>query len=433
MKSLEKQQRKISGFTIFIIVLVGILVAGLIAAGILLSKNSIQKQLEGIEASDFLLPEQEQRKTDKTPSNPVPTLTPRPEDRKLPELDGKTSIEISGDFNPIPTIFEAISPSVVGVLQYRTETYGKKDMLDVYATGSGFIASSSGYILTNAHLLEGAEKMTVMLADGEEMEATVIGSDNDTDVAVLKIDKKDLVPLAIGNSDNVRVGDFVLAIGNPVSIETLSNTLTFGIISAKSREITIEGRTNTYLQTDAAINYGNSGGPLLNLNGEVIGMNSAKTVNAGYDAFGNPVSAEGIGFALPINNVIEIMEKLIVNGSIERPAIGISVVTVTDMLAAQYEIPKGAYVSSVVKGGPASEAGVLAGDVIVAANGIKIEDKDILIDEINKLSIGDRLLLEIIRNGEEVQIEIQLGNKTGMDYDDVDPMPEPTETPIPTV
>ena len=196
--------------------------------------------------------------------------------------------------------------------------------------------------------------------------------------------------------------------------------MTFGIISAKSREITIEGQTNSYLQTDAAINYGNSGGPLLNMRGEVIGINSAKSITAGYDSFGNPISAEGIGFALPINTSVEIMRILIEKGTVERPAVGITVYTLTEAQAAKLNVEKGVYVESVVKDGPAFKAGVKAGDIIIKVNGSELADQSELVKVINSCKIGDSIDLVLLRNGEEISCTIQLGNKTEMNFKDAE-------------
>ena len=223
----------------------------------------------------------------------------------------------------------------------------------------------------------------------------------------------------------MRVGEFVIAIGNPLDSERLANTTTFGVISAKAREITIDGHTNTYLQTDAAINFGNSGGPLLNMRGEVIGMNSAKSITAGFDEYGNAVSAEGIGFALPINAVCTIMERLITEGSIERPAVGITVYTLTEAVAAEMELPlsSGIYVASVVTDGPASRAGVCAGDIILSANGRTITEQAELIAIINECSVGDSIRLEIFRNGDTFSCDILLADKNQMDFNTIDPLP----------
>lgn len=436
---MESKRKRISGFAVTVIVLAAILLTLIITGAVLFVRNGYNP------GSFFFVGDFEDlaggnagfaRKLDvaSTPiPNPNPTPTVNPSDRIMPELDGKKETEISNAFNPIPDVFEKASPSVVGVIQYRMQHFNKQDLMEKYATGSGFVVSSSGYILTNAHLLEGAQKMTVLLpVTNEELEATVIGSDSETDIAVLKVTKEGLKPLPIGDSDAIRVGDFVLAIGNPVDLDSLSNTLTFGVVSAKSRSMTIEGRTNNYIQMDAAVNFGNSGGPLLNLSGEVVGMTSMKTVVAGYDDYGNAVNAEGLGFALPMNDVIVIMKKLIEEGTISRPAVGISVITMTEAMAAEYDLPMGVYVQSVVKGGPASQAGIKAGDVIVSANGTELLEQDVLIEMIRNMSIGDSITLGIVRDGENIECTLNLGNKTDMDFDDVDDLPEEESTPEPS-
>lgn len=352
------------------------------------------------------------------PLAPTPTPQVDEDDRTMPEFDG-----IAPNFpgmidNPIPDIFDAVAPGVVGVINYQSQVVGGRERVEVYGSGSGFIVSSSGYILTNAHVIEGASIVAIRFEDGEEIDAKVIGSDAETDVAVLKIEKTGLRPLVLGDSDAVRVGEYALAIGNPLDTDELANTITFGIISARSREITIDSYTNTYLQTDAAINFGNSGGPLLNMQGQVVGMNSAKTVTAGYDAFGNPISAEGIGFALPINKVREIMQILVSHGYVERPGIGITVSTVSETKAELEGLPLGAYVESVVRKGPADLAGVKAGDVIVAANGKETLTQSELIAVISTLKVGDQLTLRVYRGGEHIDCVLTVANKSQMNFND---------------
>jgi serine protease Do len=323
-----------------------------------------------------------------------------------------------------------VSPGVVGVLNYvSAKSASGKTIDELYGSGTGFVVSSEGYILTNAHVVDGASKVTIkVFGEEEERDATVIGSDTETDIAVLKVEGVTLQPLKLGDSDQVRVGEYVLAIGNPLSTDELANTITFGIISATKREITIDNYTNTYLQTDAAINFGNSGGPLINLSGEVIGINSAKTITAGYDELGNAVSAEGIGFALPINQVKKIMEVLITQGYIERPGIGVTVSTIDEALAEELQVPVGALVESVVKDKPADRAGVLAGDIITEANGTAITTHQELVNIVLSCMIGDELKLKIYRDGEYLDITITIGNKSDMNFDDV---VGATPTPIP--
>ena len=421
------RRRRIGGFGIAVIVLVAVLAVLLVLSVVLRGERFLN--WEDWEDWEAALP------TPGSPAGPeptqsapgLPTVTPVPGGHDMPELDGVApeleDIEPWLQANPIPDIFDAVSPSVVGVINYTTQSFGERRMLSIYGSGSGFIVSSEGYILTNAHVIEGAEEITVLLSAGEEVPATLIGADNETDVAVLKVEQAGLVPVAIGNSDDVRVGEFVVAIGNPLDTDRLANTTTFGVISASAREITIDGHTNTYLQTDAAINFGNSGGPLINMHGEVVGMNSAKSITAGYDEYGNAVSAEGIGFALPINTVCEIMELLVTEGSIERPAVGITVYTLTEAIAAQMDLPlsSGVYVDSVVAGGPASRAGLRAGDIILSANGLEITEQSQLIDMINDCAIGDTIVVEVYQSGETLTCEIVLEDKNQMDFDEVDP------------
>lgn len=367
------------------------------------------------------------------PSEATPTPAVTSEDREMPQLDGITPNLPGTVDNPIPDIYDAVSPGVVGVLNYAnmTNAFGKESM-ELYGSGTGFAVSSEGYILTNAHVVEGADKLTVkVFGEDEERDATLIGSDTETDIAVLKVEDITLQPLVLGDSDQVRVGEYVLAIGNPLSTDELANTITFGIISATSRDVTIDNYTNTYLQTDAAINFGNSGGPLINMAGEVIGVNSAKTITAGYDEMGNAVSAEGIGFALPINQVKKIMEILITKGYVERPGIGVTVATIDEQTAEENGVPVGALVESVVKDRPADKAGVLAGDIIVEANGKEITTHEELVNVVLGCIIGDELTVKVYRDGEYLDLTIVIGNKSDMDFNDIVGGTDVTPTPIP--
>ncbi|MEA4870791.1 MAG: trypsin-like peptidase domain-containing protein [Christensenella sp.] len=389
-------------------------------------------------------PENTQAPASEPSAIPEPTATPvvRAEDRVMPSLDGVVPAlpALPGyESNPIPDIYDAVSPGVVGVLNYTQAQGANGKTVDaLYGSGTGFVVSSAGYILTNAHVVDGASKITVQVYGEEnERDAILIGSDTETDIAVLKVNNASLHPLVLGDSDQVRVGEYVLAIGNPLSTDELANTITYGIISANKREVTIDNYTNTYLQTDAAINFGNSGGPLINMKGEVIGINSAKTVTAGYDAMGNAVSAEGIGFALPINQVQKIMQVLITKGYIERPGIGITVSTVTADMAEATGVPAGALVESVVKGKPADLAGVLAGDIILEANGEKIATHKQLVNLVLSCMIGDELKIKVYRDGQTLDLTIVIGNKTDMNFNDIvggaTPMPIPDifATPAP--
>jgi len=308
-------------------------------------------------------------------------------------------------FESIPDVVDAVSPGVVGILNMqRTERMGGE--LVGVGSGSGFVLSSNGYIITNQHVVEGAEQLKVSLSNGKTYPAVLIGSDIMTDVAVLKIDAEGLTPLPIGNSSNMRVGEFVLAIGDPISADELSGSVTFGIVSALARQINIDGFVNEYLQTDAAVNPGNSGGPLINMRGEVIGVTSAKYTTAGYDEFGQSISSEGIGFALPINNVMEMVDALIKNGSTVRPGIGISIVTITPQDDSGEELVS---VYKVTEGGPADQAGLKAGDTILAIDGVALS-QDECVDAIRAKNVGDTITISVDRNGEKLDIVVIVGD-----------------------
>ncbi|MDP3448029.1 MAG: trypsin-like peptidase domain-containing protein [Eubacteriales bacterium] len=426
---------------VIVLVLLALLVVGLFWPGLLGGTVPEYALIEvtptpepGAEAT--APPAQQEQPTEAPAATMAPSVADA--DRAMPNLDGIAPSLPGFADNPIPDIYEAVSPGVVGVLNYVEAQSAKgRTIYTIYGSGTGFVVSSAGYILTNAHVVEGATKITIKIfGEDQEWDAVLIGSDSETDIAVLKVEGTQLQPLKLGNSDLVRVGEYVLAIGNPLSTEQLANTITFGIISATMREVTIENYTNTYLQTDAAINFGNSGGPLINLNGEVIGINSAKTITAGYDEMGNAVSAEGIGFALPINQARRIMEVLITKGYVERPGIGVTVSTVDADVAEAREIPVGALVESVVKDRPAALAGVLAGDIITEANGEPILTHQQLVNIVLSRMIGDELKIKVYRDGAYLDITIVIGNKTDMDFDNVigatpTPLPEATPTPKP--
>ena len=270
--------------------------------------------------------------------------------------------------------------------------------------GSGFILSEDGYIATNHHVVNGASKITVVLHDGTEYEAKVIGSDSLTDVGVIKIDANDLPVMERGNSDEVLVGDLAVAIGTPASIE-LTGTVTDGIISAVNRKIDMTDsygrvvKTMTFIQTNATINPGNSGGPLINQYGQVIGINTLKLTD----------KYEGIGFAIPINGAVSIMNQIIANGSVSdrtnsdvtgRASIGIQCSDVTDEEAEYYGIPKGVLVMQINKSSSAAKAGLRRGDIIVAFNGETVETTEQINEIKENFNAGDRVTLSVFRDGE---------------------------------
>lgn len=350
-------------------------------------------------------------------ATPEPSPTPMPTERPLPEFDGQSPV-LSGEYqNPIPDIVEACAPSVVGVNIYATdEIYG---YMQAVSGGSGFVIASDGYIVTNAHVVEDAELIEVTFSDGSVAEAEIVGADYTTDVAVIKVDKEGLSALKLGDSGALRVGEFTIAIGDPTG-QALAGTTTFGIISALNREVNLDGRTNEYIQTDAAINPGNSGGPLLNMSGEVIGITSAKTVTAGYDEYGREISAEGLGFAIPISDAMPVVEELISHGRVQRPGVGVSIIQPTEIERKQLEIPEGVIVYSVTKDGPAHLAGIQKYDVITACNGVGAQESDDFVDMIQQMKVGEKAVFTVWRDGETLELTVTIGDLNLMGSDMVE-------------
>jgi len=272
-------------------------------------------------------------------------------------------------------------------------------------TGTGFIVDKAGYILTNHHVVEKAEKITVRLDDKSEHPAKLIGSDNETDLAVIKIDVGHDLPVAhLGNSDSLKVGDWVLAIGSPFGLE---HTVTAGIISAKGRE-NIGGGSNafqSFLQTDAAINPGNSGGPLVAMNGDVIGINTAIiSENRQY---------AGLGFALPSNTAVKVYNQLVQSGKVTRGSIGIQYGEQDPALmrALGLKPGDGVLVQDVIPGGPAAKAGLHAGDVIMEIEGMKITSGTVLLDVVANAAVGKAVNVRINRDGKEQTIPVVIGDR----------------------
>ena len=262
------------------------------------------------------------------------------------------------------------------------------------SSGSGFIITQDGYIVTNHHVISGASSVTVTLHDGREYPATVVGSDSDYDVAVLKINATDLQPVTLGNSSSVNVGDSVLAIGNPLGELTFS--MSQGIVSCCDRAINVDGTPFNMIQVDASINPGNSGGPLMNLYGEVVGIVSAK-----YSSYSD-TTVEGLGFAIPIGDVQAIITDIMENGQVtDKPSFGITAGTMTEQMAAQYQIEQksGAFVYSVNKGGAGEKAGLRMGDVITKVDSTDIASMEDLTAAKKGHKAGDTVTVTYFRDG----------------------------------
>ena len=274
------------------------------------------------------------------------------------------------------------------------------------AAGSGFILTQDGYILTNYHVVESSSSIKVTTYDGTSYDAQLIGYDESNDVAVLKVDATDLTPVVLGDSDSVSVGDSVVAIGNPLGELTFS--LTAGAISALDRPVTLSsGTTMNLMQTDCAINSGNSGGALFNMYGEVIGITNAKYSSSSSSS---EASIDNIGFAIPINQVRSIVESIIQNGYIVKPYIGVSVSDVSSE-SQSYGLPQGAAVRSVVENSPAAEAGLQENDIITAANGDAITGSNDLVKLVKAASAGDTLELTVYRQGQTITVTLTVGEQ----------------------
>lgn len=348
-------------------------------------------------------PDQTQPQT--TPQ-PEPTQTPAYTPREMPELDG-VAPALQAMPNPLPDIVESAGMGVVGLDVYYYDDALGQDVPMAY--GSGFVISSEGYIVTNAHVVEGASRVDVKFIDGSSAPGQVLGADAKLDVAVVYVEAQGLVPLALGSSDQVRVGDFTVAIGNPTG-EMLADTATFGIISATAREANVEGQVNSYIQTDAAINPGSSGGPLLDMNGKVIGITSAKALYAGYDEYGNMINAEGIGYAIPIDEAMEVVQELITTGHVKRPGIGISVVEIDQVTSEMYQVPQGVLVYTVTEDGPAHVADLRINDVILSYDGITAGATTDFVAYVGAMEVGDQVELRIWRDGQEQSLTVTVGD-----------------------
>lgn len=297
----------------------------------------------------------------------------------------------------VSQVVPKIAPSVVEITT-EIVTNGNSIFQQYIAqgAGSGVILSEDGYIVTNNHVIEGASNITVKLMTGEEYTATLIGTDSATDVAILKIDANGLTPAKVGNSDEIQVGEVTIAIGNPLG--SLGGTVTTGIISAVGREITISGETMTLLQTDAAINSGNSGGGLFNADGELIGIVNAKTAASGI---------EGLGFAIPISDVVPVIEDLEANGKVtSRPMINASLTDIT--AESGTSMTPGVYVVQVVEGGAAANAGLLYGDRIVSVDGQDVSTTAEVKKILREHAIGDIIEMVIERNNQTQTVTLQL-------------------------
>lgn len=325
-------------------------------------------------------------------------------------------ISLSNYSNTAVFAANKILPSIVGIeVSYTTTSnsifgFGSPSTSTATATGSGIIISEDGYIVTNNHVVDTSSSNSYSYYDiseatsvkvklygsDETYDAKIVGKDSQTDLAVLKIDKTDLTAAEFADSDQAVVGEFVMAVGSPLGLDT---TVTTGIISAVNREVESEGTKYVCLQTDAAINSGNSGGALVNSDGKVIGINTLKLSGSGV---------EGIGFAIPINSTLDVISQLKDHNKVLRPYIGISGIDLDDSTAKRYNLALGVYVKTVQSFSPAEKAGLQSGDVIIKADGKDIKTMDELNEIKNSHQIGDTMTLKVNRSGQEKEVTVTL-------------------------
>ena len=306
-------------------------------------------------------------------------------------------------------VSEMVSPSVVvitteQVVYSQWSWYGQSQVES--GAGSGVIISSDGYILTCAHVVSGASNITVSIGD-KDYPATLVGEDTTSDIAVVKVDATGLTPATVGDSDNLKVGESVMAVGNPLG--ELGGTVTSGIVSALNRSVSIQGsssvNTMSLIQMDASVSPGNSGGGLFNMNGELVGIVNAKSSDS---------DAEGLGFAIPVNDAVKVAQELLENGYVTgRPYLGISYYAVTDaQTAAQLGVNAyGVYIVEVVKGGPADKAGLQAGDRIVSVDGSEVATQSDLGTLMQNHKAGDTIEITVARGGQMQTVNVTLGEK----------------------
>ena len=381
-------------------------IAGILGASLVLALCLYVPSIKSIFVSS------DSKEDDETKNNPI---------SKIFTSEGAVNkgVDIEDYSKTAISVANKVLPSVVGIeVDFSVSAnfatfYSRSQTMTSKATGSGVIISDDGYIITNNHVIDTsssssnyytvseANKVLVYLYNEDDpIEAKIIGSDSVTDLAILKIEKENLTAAELGDSDSLQVGEFVMAVGNPLDMR---NTVTTGIVSAVNREIEDDSDTMfSLIQTDAAINAGNSGGALVNAEGKLIGINTLKMSGTGV---------EGMGFAIPINSTFEISEQLIETGKVKRPYIGISGADVNEVYSKYYDLPVGIYIAQILDDGPAKDSDLKVGDVILKFNGEKVETMSQLNKLKNKCNIGDEVTLTVSRendDGDEEEIEVKL-------------------------
>ena len=368
------------GFTL----LAGIVVGGVFAYGWLATSAAtpVAAPVTTLEAATPLIATSEQQGV----LNVVPPV--QPQQPAAPQAQAQP--------NGLADVVEQVAPAVVTVVNRGSSGGG---------SGSGVVVSADGFIITNHHVVEGANQLAVIYADGSRVEAQLIGSDPLSDIAVIRVSGPVPAVARIGNIQSMRPGDTVIAIGSPLG--NFRNTVTAGIISALNRSV---GQMEGLIQTDAAINSGNSGGPLLNMQGEVIGIN---TLVVRGDNFSSAAPAEGLGFAVPTNVFQPVVNQLIATGSVRYPYMGISYLMIDGQIAAEQNLPvqQGALITDVLAQTPAAAAGIRPNDIIVAVNGVNFSQYNSLRLELIQYAPGDQITLTVLRDGRTIELPITLGTR----------------------
>ena len=391
----KKEKRK-NGTTAKIIALIAVVaVLGSIGGSLLTSAiSSIYSKYEE--------PQQEQAAMEEPAQAEEPAGAFERAEHQLP--DTLTTNTTGKTLTPVQ-VYELTVNSVVGIsTETTTNAFGQEAV--AASSGSGFILSEDGYIITNCHVVAGADTIEVALFNGDTFRAELVGSDSSFDIAVLRIAANGLPAVSVGDSDALKVGEEVVAIGNPLG--ELTFTMTNGILSALDREINTDGNPQNMLQTNAAINSGNSGGPLFDMDGNVIGVTTAKY--SGSTVTGTTI--EGLGFAIPINDTLKVAYDLVNYGYVKDQAyLGVTVATLNSETASYYSLPVGPRVEGIVSGGCAEKAGVQLGDIIIRFNGIDVENNTALLSALKKVKAGDTVNMTVFRAGAEVELTVTLDER----------------------
>lgn len=336
-------------------------------------------------------------------ASPSATATPN---------NGQSTAPNTGSSN-LADVIDSVMPSVVSI---TTTQYAQRAGTEVASGyGSGFVYSADGLIATNNHVVEGAGRIYVTLnGDEQPYEAEVVATDSYSDLAILKIDKTGLTPVKFGSSSSLRLGDTVFVIGSPYN-GLFANSVSSGIVSGLNREMVLNSATQTFIQTDAAVNPGNSGGPMFNANGELVGIITRKSMLS--TVTGETTSIEGIGFAIPSDVASPVLEQLAQGQQVPRSGIGIMGSSLTEQGKQAYNVENGIYVASVSKGGPAEKAGLEVGDIITKLDGQAIGSMDEMIQLMESKNIGDTITLTYVRDGQENTATVTIGDKTQMSFE----------------